>query len=135
MNVIRRHVLRRATEANANMSWVPYKLWAGNVVQRRIRVPADVSSISALGLSTNALHLRRGAVGTIENILSENSRRPEFVRFSGSKLDLTYAAEVSFERAENAAIVWMDLKTALMKSDSTTVLILRPSLDRMEIEY
>jgi hypothetical protein len=117
------------------MPWMLYKLWAGNVVQQRIRVTADVSSVSGFGLSMNPLHLRRGAVGKIENILPENSRRPEYVKFSGSKLDLTYAAEVRFERAENVDIVWTDLKTALMKSDSTTVVILRSNLDRMEIEY
>ena len=102
---------------------------------KRIRVPATVSSIAGLGLSHSAITLLPGAVGRILKILEVNSAAPGYVKFAGYKQDLTYAAEVLIERRENPERIWKQLHNLLMDSESTTVVIRRAELDRMEIEY
>ena len=113
-----------------------YKNWSGAVISARIRVPTTrPAGVSAFGLSQNPLSLRPGAIGTIVNILPENSARwPSYVRFTGL-FNLSYAAEVVFKKSQNTDVMWKDFKTVHMNDDETTVVLVRPVLDNLEIEY
>lgn len=118
------------------MPWMLYANWSGGVNNARIRVPITrPAGVSAFGLSQNPLSLRPGAIGTIVNILPENSTRwPSYVRFTGS-FNLSYAAEVVFKKSQNSDVMWRDFKTVHMNDDETTVVIVRSALDNLEIEY
>jgi hypothetical protein len=113
-----------------------YKNWSGAVINARVRVPATSPvSVSAFGLSQNPLRLRPGAIGIIVNVLPENSVRwPSYVRFTGS-FNLSYAAEVVIKKSQNSDVMWKDFKTVHMNDDETTVVLVRPVLDNLEIEY
>jgi len=117
------------------MPWTRYGNWTGPVNKRRIRVPPALSSgVACFGLSRTALTLRAGAIGTLVDILPVGAPTPNYVRFPGP-LATAYAGEVLIRRADNAPVVWADLRNALMSPDETTVLIPRATLDQMEIEY
>lgn len=116
------------------MPWTLYKNWNGGVTGSRIRVPSGTVGASAFGPSANALHLAPGALGTIVNILPEGAALPAYVRFQ-TKLNTAFAAEVRFLRAENTEAMWRDFRNMWMPGNEAIVLITRPVLDTLEIEY
>ena len=117
------------------MSWIPYKHWAGNVINQRICVPPEVDWLSAFGPSFNALVLRKGGIGTIIGLLDGGTQKPSYVKFLGN-LDLDCAAEVSVGRKDNTDLFWKDFVTDQMdKNSENIVLILRKDLHKMSIQY
>lgn len=118
------------------MAWMLYSHWAGGVIRRQIRVPATKpNGIGVFGESTNPMTLRRGAVGTIVNILAEGSGCPDYVRFKGLPLDWSFAAEVIIEKTKNPEIVWKDLQMAGTTGKEIRVVIPRRVMDELEIEH
>ena len=118
------------------MAWMLYRHWNGSVIRRQVRVPASKpNGIGAFGASTNPLTLRRGAVGTIVNVLAEGARCPDYVKFKGYTLDWNFAAEVVIEKSKNPVIVWKDLQTMGTVGKEIMVVIPRRVMDEMEIEH
>lgn len=115
--------------------WMTYARWSGPVVGRRLRVPVAALTIRSFGLSPQPLGLRSGASGRIKNILPENARAPDYVRFQTARLNFTHAVELRIERGENSDVVWRDLWNAQMNAEFIEVVILYPDACRMEIEY
>lgn len=113
-----------------------YQNWTHNVIRRRVRVLPGSTGSPCYGPSMSALILRSGAIGTIMNILPENSTMPSYVKFSGHKLDCTHAAEVLLQRSDNAGVMWKDFANMHVQGDETMVLVTyRALVSSFEIEY
>lgn len=117
------------------MPWMTYAKWSGSVAGRRLRVPERILTVRAFGLSQTPLSLRSGATGRILNVLHENARAPNYVRFRTARLNFTHAVELRIERGENSDVVWRDLWKVQMPEDAVEVVILYADACGMEIEY
>jgi hypothetical protein len=118
-----------------HMAWTQWKLWAGPVIGARIRIPQSLSgAIPAYGRSENPISIRRGAVGTVLDILPEGSSKPIYVHFQG-RVNYSLAAQVLFRKAENSESIWKDMWNLRMPAGECDAVISYPFLDEIEIEY